>query len=427
MVDCAMPVYIDISKTTRIFLPQPEKVRLCPCCGKPLRYYYKSSGHYFYQLSGLYYVDGQILYCYNGACALRFKPLHPLEELSLVPPKRGHGFDVLACVGQLRYGGEELKRLQIKDRLARDYPNLVISERQIQNLYELYGALVSGDLLTDSRVIDTIVANKVIVLSLDGAKPIRDNDSVWFVRDLVSGITLAAQAMTSCTTDTLVSLLLKPIKQFARVHKTPVIAVVSDKEQKIVAAVKKVFPRARHQYCQVHYVANLGEPVVKMDRELRNDVKEEFRGKVAKIEKSIRADTGEGKTLNLAESEVLLDLCEGIRSTLRFNGRQPYDPPGIRLVDDLKNLRDLVTKMNQEKRGSIFAPLPMSFRLSRSSSREANGSEGSTRTSGKWAKSYSLPTKRRRAPNACSTSYASAGKVAFFVRKAKRTSTPRQS
>jgi len=77
--------------------------------------------------------------------------------------------------------------------------------------------------------------------------------------------------------------------------------------------VKKVFPRARHQYCQVHYVANLGEPVVKMDRELRNDVKEEFRGKVAEIEKSIRADTGEGKALNLAESEVLLDLCEGIR------------------------------------------------------------------------------------------------------------------
>ena len=269
MLDCLMPLQIDDSKATHLFFAQEN--RDCPACGEPQRYDYKSSGRYFYVLAGLRYVDGQIVYCHNGRCPLRYKPMHPPKELALAPPSKGHGFDVIACVGRLRYG-ERLTRPEIKTRLALDYPSLVISERQIQTLYELYGELVSGSTLMDQDVIAAIKANKVIVLSLDGAKPIRNNDSVWFVRDVVSGITLAAQAMTSCTTEALVNLL-TPIKEFARRHKVLVVGVVSDKERKILAAIGKVFPKVRHQYCQLHYVTNLAKPVVKADQKLLKEVR----------------------------------------------------------------------------------------------------------------------------------------------------------
>ena len=86
-------------------------------CGEPQRYDYKSSGRYFYVLAGLRYVDGQIVYCHNGRCPLRYKPMHPPKELTLAPPSKGHGFDVIACVGRLRYG-ERLTRPEIKTRLA---------------------------------------------------------------------------------------------------------------------------------------------------------------------------------------------------------------------------------------------------------------------------------------------------------------------
>jgi hypothetical protein len=348
-----MPLHIDDSKATHLFFAQED--RTCPACGGPQRYYYKSSGHYFYLLSGLHYVDGQIVYCPNGRCTLRYKPMHPPEELALVRPLKGHGFDVIACIGRLRHG-EELTRPGMKTRLARDYPLLEISERQIQNLYDLYGELVSGSTLVDEDVIATIKANKVMVLSLDGAKPMRDNDSVWFVRDVVSGITLAAQAMTTCTTEALVKLL-TPVKDFSRRLGVRVDGVVSDKEAKILAAVREVFPKVRHQYCQLHYVANLAKPLVKADQELANEIRKSMRGMVGEVEKSTKENTGPRKSLNPAQADVLDQLCLAIRSVLRFRGKPPFEPPGLRLLEQLKGLRDLVRKMKREKGGAQIKAL----------------------------------------------------------------------
>lgn len=405
-----MPLQIDDSKATRHFFAQT--VRICPGCGEEQRYDYKSNGHYFYHLSGLQYLAGQIVYCHNGGCRLRYKPMHPPEELERVPPRKGHGFDVIARIGKLRYR-EKLTRSEIWTRLAKDHPALVISPRQIENLYKFYAALVSVSTLSDPDIIAAIKANKCMVLSFDGGKPIRDNDSVWFVRDLMSGITLAALPMTSCTTEALVDML-TPIKVFARRHNTPVIAIVSDKESKNLAAARKVFPKARHQYCQVHYVGNLAEPVAKVDRELRNDVKEAMRGKVGEIEKAIKQGHGGKKSLKADEGDVLLDLCAGIRSLLRRNGKQPYHPPGIRLVKDLIELRESVRQMKREKGGPTIRRSTIFCHSPRSSKGGNARSDVSTRTSGAWG-TFSSPIlrRRRKAPSACFKSCARPGRTGF--------------
>ena len=392
MLECLMPLRIDSSKATRHFFAQ--QTRCCPACGHEQRYNYKSSGRYFYCNDGLHYVDGQIVYCYNGACPLRFKPMHPPEELSLAAPLQGHGFDVIATIGQLRYG-EGLKRSAIHMRLAQDYPALKISERQVQELWELYGELVSGSTLTDHKVIAKIKRGKVMVLSLDGAKPIRNNDSVWFVRDVVSGITLAAQAMTSCTTEALVKLL-EPINVFSRGHKIPVVGVVSDKEAKILAAVRRVFPRARHQYCQLHYVTNLAKPLAKQDQELLKETRKAMRGKVGEIQKAIKEDTGPGKALSRSQSEVLVDLCEGIRSALRFGGKQPFEPPGLKLIEQLTGLRELICKMKREKGGLIFVRWTSFSSLRHSSSQPNARFTGFMTTSGTCR-----PTGKPSSPTWC--------------------------
>jgi hypothetical protein len=349
-----MAVPINDSKATRLFFPQKPENRLCPACGHPQRYDYKSSGRHFYQLTGLYYVDGQIVYCHNGTCSLRYKPMHPPEELLLAPPGRGHGFDVMACIGHRRYG-DEMTRPEIKAWLEAHHPALVISERQIQNLWELYGALVSQSTLADPAVIAKIKTNRVMVLSLDGAKPILGQDAVWFVRDLVSGITLAAKAMASCTTASLVELL-TPLKRFAQKHRVQVVGIVSDKENKLVAAVKGVFPKVRHQYCQLHFVTNLAKPLVKADRKLLGEVRESLSGKVADVEKLIQAHTGKGQALSQDESAMLQELCLAIRSVLRFNAKPPFDPPGLRLLENLSALRELVRQMRLEKGALLPRP-----------------------------------------------------------------------
>lgn len=392
-----MPLRIDSSKVTRLFFPYRD--RTCPSCGDPQRYDYKSSGRHFYRLDGLFYVDGQIVYCHNGACPLRYKPMHPPEELALAPPGRGYGFDVLALTGQHRFG-ERLTRLEILNRLAADHPKVVISERQVQNLYDLYGALVSGATLEDPAIIEEIKKNRGMVLCFDGAKPMRDHDSVWFVQDVVSGITLAAQAMTSCTTEALVELLM-PIKDFAKRHRVPVIGIVSDAEHVNKAAARRAFPRVRQQFCQLHFITNLAEPLLQEDRKLLVEARKSAR-EVGKIEKAIKAEVATAKGPTRSQADLLLELCGAIRSVLRHNGKPPFEPPGLLLVERLTGLRRLVQKMRREKGGPIFGRWP-SFWPSTMISAPPNGGSGtSMRISGRSSASSAPRARRSRAPSVSS-------------------------
>lgn len=401
MISCLMPLPIDDSKSTHLFFRQPEANRTCFACGEAQRYKFNSSGRYFYVLDGLRRVAGQIVYCHNGRCPLRFKPIHPPEELALAPQQKGHGYDVIACIGQMRFR-DKLTRSEIGSRLAKDFPRLVVSDRQIETLYKMYGALVSGTTLQDPAVIQEIKRNKAIVLSLDGAKPIKDHESVWFVRDLISGVTLAALAMRSCTKAALVRLL-TPIKKFARSVGVPIVGVVSDAESKVRSAVKQVFPRVRHQLCQFHYVGNLAAPVVAQDRKLHKDIKESL-PELGQVERQIQADTeaNNGSSLSKPQASVLLDLCETIRSILRRTGKPPFDPPGLRLFQELTELRQAAQEMRKRKKGGPICRRSSIFsRWSRSSVTTRSGSVGSMRTSVKSATSSS---SRRRQPTEPSVS-----------------------
>ena len=377
MLRCLMRLQIDPSKVTSLFFPATN--RACPACGHEQRYGYKSCGRHFYRLDGVFYLDGQIVHCLNGGCPLRYKAMHPPEEDALVPRKKGFGFDVIARVGQLRFN-DRLTRLEIKDRLVAEHPALMISERQVETLFKLYGELVSGTVLSNPAVIKAIKKNKAIVPSIDGSKPMKDHESVWFVRDLLSGITLAAVALTSCTTAVLVKLL-APIKSFAQKHGIPVAGVVSDAEPVIRAAVRKVFPRVRHQLCQFHFVNNLAKPLVKEDQKLRDEVKAAMRD-LGKVERSITADETEGGALSKSQAELLQEVGEGIRSILRDNGEPPFDPAGLMLVAKLTKLRNLVDQMAREKGGPIFGRSSPSSRSRKRSKRTSAGSATSSRTSG---------------------------------------------
>jgi len=58
--------------------------------------------------------------------------------------------------------------------------------------------------------------------------------------------------------------------------------------------------------------------------------RDSMRGEVNKVEKSIKDNTGRGKSINPGDADALLQVCDGIRTVLRFGGKLPFEPPGLR-------------------------------------------------------------------------------------------------
>jgi hypothetical protein len=363
--------------------------RICPCCGEEQRYGYCTSGRGVRRLDAAYRVTSQTTYCRNGACPLIYKVMHPPAEWAMAAPSQRFGFDVVAKVGQLRYG-ERLTAQQIQARLLRE-DKLDMAERSVSNLYTLYGVLVSGEHLRDPDLIAEVKANKALVIGLDGGQPIKGHETVWFVRDLLTGQTLVAQAMRSTTAKDLAKLLV-PVREFAAKHGVPVVGIVSDGEKNARKAVKKVFPRVRHQLCQIHYVANLAKPLVAKDSTLRKELRKPFR-KLREIERSIADEKG----LSQPDTQAIEKLCLVVRSILSDNAKPPFEPPGLRLYKKLEELRDTVAEMARKKGGPVFGRWPTSCRSWTSSKRTNSGLGTTTPTSWKWV-GFSFARPRPQEP-----------------------------
>jgi len=370
--------------------------RRCPACGGEQRYGYCTARRFVFRLDRLYGVTAQVVYCRTPGCPLQMKDVHPPQELAFAPPYKGFGCDVIAEVGQLRNGrenGRPMTRLEIKAYLKARYA-LEISERQVNTLYDFYGALVTSANLEDRDLIAQLIKNRGVVISLDGGDPTLGQESVWFVRDVISGRTLVAEALRSHAEEDLVKLLM-PIKAFCKRHRIPVLGAVSDAEPAVRNTIRRVFPGVRHQLCQLHFVKNLAKPLKDEDAHMRVGLRKPFQD-LKKMERSIKKAMTPGGQLSREKGEAALDIYLMIRSILRDEAEPPFEPPGLLLYERLARLRKEIGQMAREKGGPIIGRSRSSSRLLISSVKRNSGYGPSTRTSGPSATSCS----RGRPPKA---------------------------
>lgn len=63
-----------------------------------------------------------------------------------------------------------------------------------------------------------------------------------------------------------------------RYQSYPVLAGLSDGEERIIAALRAVWPKAPRQRCQEHFMSNLAEEVLENDAELRKRMRDDLGG-----------------------------------------------------------------------------------------------------------------------------------------------------
>jgi hypothetical protein len=126
---------------------------------------------------------------------------------------------------------------------------LTISRREVLYLFEAYCTLIRAahEIATDTAWHDQVRASGGLILSIDGIQPDKGNETVYLVRDVLSGRVLAAENVRSSDTAT-IRRLLQPIRDL----NLPVIGAISDAQESLLQAIAALWPTIPHQVCQFH-------------------------------------------------------------------------------------------------------------------------------------------------------------------------------
>jgi hypothetical protein len=306
-------------------------LRSCPTCGEALWAAY----HNYRTITTLEAVLGltlQIRRCLNPACPHVHQHYHPEQEGRLALPKHEFGLDVIAFVGQRRYG---YHRSVPEIHQALRERGVAVAPRTITNLLERYDELVTLSLQDTTRLHRITQVRGRIILALDGLQPEVGHEVLWVLRDCLSGEVLLARSLLSATHDDLAPL----IQEVQQALPVPIVGVITDGQPSIRAAVAQALPDVPHQLWQFHYLREAAKPIYEADRHAKKSLKKRVRG-VRPLERQC-----EGRTDR--EAEVVRGYCSAVRSALTADPPPPLAASGLKLHDRLTAIAGSLERVEQ--------------------------------------------------------------------------------
>jgi len=114
---------------------------------------------------------------------------------------------------------------------------------------------------------------------LDGLEPEGSGSLLYVLYEVLSGTPVGALQAEAVSAEELA-------KWLEGYQQYPVLATVSDGEDTLIAAMKKVWPNAPHQRCQEHFLGNVAEEgVLEFDTQLRQGMRQSLGG-LPKVKKT---------------------------------------------------------------------------------------------------------------------------------------------
>jgi hypothetical protein len=304
---------------------RPE-LRQCPHCGTALAYSHPVWRKPLQSLTGIAHVTSLGYRCPQPACAFRRTVYRSARAEARQVKGSGYGLDVVVRIGHLRFTAHRT-RAEIWRELDAHTP-VAVSERHVQNLLEVYLALLRASQQdVGAQVAATVAAHGGIILALDGLQPEPGEAPLWVVREVLSGAVLGAAPLAAATAEALAGLL-HPV----RAAGVPVLGVVSDAQAAIRLAVADVFPGVPHQLCQWHALKEAAEPLWAADRQLVGEATQALRDVRAVEAATRRADPAGADPA----SGVVLDAALAVRQTVGERGALPFAFAAPRVVARLE-------------------------------------------------------------------------------------------
>lgn len=175
--------------------------------------------------------------CPNPHCGAPTRTYRSSEADALALPGFTFGLDLVLLIGHLRLAQHQTldqTHRSLQERLA---PHaLSISRREVLYLFDAYCTLLRAgtEAKEDQDWFAQVKVNGGIIVSMDGIQPDRGNETIYLVRDALTGRVLAAENVTAWETAVL-KRVLAPVKALP----VPALGTISDAQESLLQALEQ--------------------------------------------------------------------------------------------------------------------------------------------------------------------------------------------
>jgi hypothetical protein len=331
----------------------------CLTCGTRLRRYATLSERPIITLNGPIRLTHCGYRCPDPTCPTARHSYRSAAADALALPGFTFGLDIVVLVGQLRLAQHQTldqTHQVLQTRLAPF--DQTISRREISYLFDAYTTVVRAthEVADDTAWHEQVRANGGLIISIDGIQPDKGNETVYLVRDVLSGRVLAAENVRVSDTET-IKRLLAPVLAL----ELPVLGAVSDAQESLCQAIADLWPAIPHQLCQFHYLREASRPIYELDRGLRKQIRKAIQQPVRATRDQLErqaAALGETAPAEAQQLAVLSDYALAIQTALNLDGQQPFKYAGLAVDDALTDVAASLETLEKRGRHAVGAVAP---------------------------------------------------------------------
>jgi len=265
------------------------------------------------------------------------------------------GLDLIVLVGTLKLSHhqtlDEVLR-QINERLSAF--GVRCSRRNVMYLFEAYCALLKT--LHQQADDPSFAAWRVqaekqggLIISIDGIQPDKGGETIYLVREVLTGRVLNAENLTESST-AMIKQVLEPINRLG----IPVRGAISDAQTSLRDAIAQLWPEAPHQICQFHYLQDVARPICEVDRGMRAKMRKTLTEKLRPFRPQIERRLSKLKEKETAESQseqqqlaVLSEYALAAQASLHLDGKLPFTYPGLEGYEALEALDESLQRLEK--------------------------------------------------------------------------------
>lgn len=330
--------------TRRFYRPEQD---VCPECHRRLHRAVTVSTRTVITLQGVIRLIHAGYRCPNLQCPARTRTYRSAAADALALPGFTFGLDIVLLLGRLRLGQhatlDEAHR-ELQERLA---PlGVRISRREVLYLFDTYCTLLraGSEAKDDRQWLAQVKKNGGIIVSIDGIQPDKGNETIYLVRDALTGRVLAAENVTSSETEVMKQIL-APVKAL----EVPVLGAISDAQESLLMAIEHLWPGVPHQLCQFHALREASRPAYEVDRKLKTAMRKSLQPKIKQVRKQLARERKQAPPVEAEQLAVLDDYALGVQTALNFDGLLPFDYPAVAAGEALDEVASSLE--NLEKKG----------------------------------------------------------------------------